>query len=81
MLRQGGEIDPVQKDLPRIRQPCAADGVLHGALSGAVAADDGDEVPVVEGEGQIVEGDLLIHGTGIEDLGHMAHFKHDGSLL
>ena len=54
---------------------------LHGALPGAVAADDGDEVPVVEGEGQIVEGDLLIHGTGIEDLGHMAHFKHDGSLL
>ena len=81
VLRQGGEVDPVQKDLPRIRQPCAADGVLHGALPGAVAADDGDEVPVVEGEGQIVEGDLLIHGTGIEDLGHMAHFKHDGSLL
>ena len=48
---------------------------------GAFSADDGDEVPVVEGEGQIVEGDLLIHGTGIEDLGHMAHFKHDGSLL
>ena len=46
VLRQRGDVDAVQLDAALVGLPGAADGVLHGALSGAVAADDGDEIPV-----------------------------------
>ena len=81
MLRQGGDVDTVKDDLSGIGLPRAADGVLHGAFARAVAADDGDEIPIVQRERQVVQRDLFIHGAAVENLCYMAHFKHDSYLL
>ena len=64
VLRQGGNVDAVQLDAALVGLPGTADGVLHGALSGAVAADDGDEIPVPQRQAQVVQRHALVHGAG-----------------
>ena len=81
VLRQRGNVDAVQLDAALVGLPGAADGVLHGALSGAVAADDGDEIPVPQRQAQVVQRHALVHGAAVEGLGDVIHFQHGRCLL
>jgi len=50
MLRQAGEIHPVQPDGSLVSRDGPGDEVQGGGFSGAVAPDDGDEIPILQGE-------------------------------
>ena len=51
------------------------------ALTGAVAADDGDEIAVLQGQVHVIQRHTLIHGAAVEGLSDVTHSQHDGSLL
>ena len=48
MLRQLCHILPVNEDLSRINGPYPGDGIQKGGFSGAVAADDGNEIALLQ---------------------------------
>ena len=54
VFRQGGHVHAVNEDFPGVHRENAGDGVEHGTLARAVAADDGDEVTLVHGQIQAV---------------------------
>ena len=51
---------------PTVHGEGAGDGVEHGGLARAVAADDGDEIPVMEGQIQTVQGFLGVDGLMLQ---------------
>ena len=61
--------------------PRAGNGVHQSAFSGAVAADDGDEVAVFHGQIHTVESMFFIHRSGVEGFVDLFHFKHGSPLL
>ena len=76
VLRQVGDIGAADGDGALVHRPGAGHGVEHGALSGAVAADDGAEVPLVQGEAHPPQGLLLVDGPGVEGLPDLLNLKH-----
>ena len=76
VLGQVGDVDAVDGDGAGIHRPHPGHGIEQGGLAGAVAADDGDEIPVGQGEGDPVEGPLLIDGAGVKGLVDLFEFKH-----
>ena len=76
MLRQAGDVGAVDDDLTAVDLEGARDGVQHGRLARAVAADDGDEIAVVESQVQIVQRGLCVDGAGVKGLAHIDEFKH-----
>ena len=76
VLAQLGHIDAVNEDLALVHGPDTGHRVQHGGLTRAVAADDGDEVPLVQLQVQAVQRGLLVDGTGVEGLGYVLDLKH-----
>ena len=66
MLRQAGNIHAVDHDAALVNGPYPGDGVEHGGFSRAVAADDGNEIAVVQVQVQPIQGHLFIDGFGVE---------------
>ena len=76
MLAQTGDVHAVDDDLAAGHGPDAGDGVQHGGLACAVAADDGDEVALIQLQVQAVQGRLLVDGACVEGLGNILYLKH-----
>ena len=76
VLRQGGDVLPIQYDAPLIHRPDAGDGVEHGGFARPVAADDSDKVTRGQMQGQIDEGFLFVDGTGVEGLADVLNIQH-----
>ena len=76
ILRQGGHIHAVNEDFTGVHLKHSGDGVEHGALARAVAADDGDEIALVHGQIQTVQRHLLVHRSGVEGLADIFQLQH-----
>ena len=81
MLRHVGHIDAVDLDGAEVRLPDTGDGVLQCGLTGAVAADNGDEIAFFNMQVQTVQGCLGIDGAGVEGLLQIGELKHACHLL
>ena len=81
MLRQAGDVLPVHEDLAHINGPHTGNGVQHGGLARAVAADNGDKIAVLQGQLQPAQGNLLVDGAGIKGLVNVFDLKHGASPL
>jgi hypothetical protein len=57
---EGVHRGPVQEHLPRRGPVEEADELQQGALAGARGADDGDELPVVDAQADVAQGDDLV---------------------
>ena len=79
-FRQTGDVPAVENDGARIHLDGARHGVQHGGFARAVAADDGDEIPVVQGQVQAVQSRFGIHRAGIKGLADVFDLKHSGHL-
>ena len=69
---------PFKADGPAARFQQAAHGLQHGALAGAVGPDEGDDLTLLHGDGDVLEGvDLTVVGV------HIFHFEqgHGAKLL
>ena len=76
VLRQKGDVRAAQGNAAGIHIKAAADGVEQGGLSRAVGADDRDELPLFQMEGQVRDGLFLVDGAGVEGLGNMLNVQH-----
>jgi hypothetical protein len=79
VLRQMGHVHPAHGDGALVHRPHPGDGVEEGGLARAVAADDGDEVPLVQVERHPIQGGFFVHGAGVEGLIDIFHVKHGHS--
>ena len=70
----------VDDDLAGVDKERAGGGVEHRGLARAVAADDGDEVAVVQRQTQAVQRGLGVDGAGVEGLIKFLEFKHGRCL-
>ena len=80
MLRQTGDVYPVDGNGARTHQPGARDGIEQRGFARAVSADHADEVSVSQGEGNAVQRGFLVDGTGIKGLAQVDDFKHGSRL-
>ena len=80
VLRHIGHVHTVNFDGTPVRLPHTGNGVEQGGFSRAVAADDGDEVPVRQAQVQPVQGHFCVDRTGIEGFMQIGNFKHVVSL-
>ena len=76
VLGQLSDVHAVNADGALVHRPHAGDGVEHGGLARPVSANDGDEVPLLQGERQMVQRRLLVNGAGVEGLTDLMQFKH-----
>ena len=76
MFTQAGHIGAVDHDFAGIHRPDTSHRVQHGGLACAVAADDGDEVALVQMEGEMVQGRLFVDGACVKGLGNVLDIKH-----
>ncbi len=81
VLGQLGDVDSINFNAAFVHQPGAGNGIEQGGFSGAVAADDGHKIAVVQREAHIPQGTFFIDGAGIERFGNVPDFKHDVRLL
>ena len=79
VLREPGHVRPADGDGAGVHRPHPRHRVEQGGLARAVSADDGHEVPVLQGEGHPVEGRLLVDGAGVEGLADVFNVKHGGA--
>ena len=79
MLRQAGDILPVDEDLTHINGPDTGHCVEHRGLARTVAADDGDKIAVFERQVKAFQGNFLIDRTGVEGLIDIFDLKHGSS--
>ena len=66
MLAQAGDVHAVDQDLALVHRPYTGNGVQHGGFTCTVAADDGDEIALVQLQVQTVQGGFLVHRARIE---------------
>ena len=71
VLRLAGDILTVQQDGAAVHGERACHSVEHGGFSRAVAADDGDEIAVMEGQRQVVQRCFGVDCAGEEGFGNM----------
>ena len=76
MLAQAGNVHAVNEDLALVHRPHTGNGIQHGGFSCAVAADDGNEIALVQLQVQAVQGGLLVHRACIEGFGNILDLKH-----
>ena len=84
VLAQFGDVDAVDQNLALVYGPDTGHRVQHGGFTRTVAADDSDEVALIQLQVQPVQGRFLIDGTCIEGLGDildLKHFSHPPSFL
>ena len=63
-------------DLALVYGPDTGHRVQHGGFTRTVAADDGNEVALIQLQVQPVQGRFLIDGACIEGLGDILDLKH-----
>ena len=71
MLRQEGDVLPVQEDFSPVREEAAGDGPEEGRLPRPVAADDGDKIPLCQGEGKVLHRLFFVDGAGGKGFGNV----------
>ena len=76
MLRQVGDIPPAEGDGAVINLEGTGDGVEHGALAGAVAADDRNEIALVQGQVHTGQRHLAHDGAGVEGFPQVFEDEH-----
>ncbi len=76
MLLLIGDVISVQLDVSAVHVKTPGDGVEQGGFAGAVAADDGGKITVVEPEREPGEGFLFIHSSFVENLGDRNDIEH-----
>ena len=81
VLRQAGDVHAVQNNIALVGGENAGDEVQGGGFAGTVAADDGDEIAVLQGQVQAVDGAFLVDGPGIKRLIKIFQFKHGAPPL
>jgi len=75
VLLREHDILAVEHNRAGIRLDTAADDIQHGGLAAAVGAYNGDKVPVVDVEREVVEQLALIDGPAVEHLRDIAERK------
>ena len=81
VLRQAGDVHAVQNNIALVGGENAGDQVQGGGFAGTVAADDGDEIAVLQSQVQAVDGAFLVDGPGIKRLIKIFQFKHGAPPL
>ena len=76
MLGQIGQVVAVQMNHARIHRIHACDQVQRGGLAGAVTADDGNEIAVLKGQVQVVNGTLFVYRARVEGLVNPFELQH-----
>ena len=76
MLAQTGDVHTVDQNFALVHRPHTGHGIQHGGFTSTVAADDGDEIALVQLQVQTVQGGLLVHCTCIEGFGNILDLKH-----
>ena len=76
VFAQAGDILPVNEDGAGIHGPHPGDGIEHGGFTRAVAADDGTEIPVLQGQIQPLQRLLFVDGAGVEGFVDILDFQH-----
>ena len=76
VFRQIGHIHPVDRDAALIYRPDARHGVEQRGFARAVAADDRDEIAVVQGQGNAVQRGLFVDRARIKGLADLFDLKH-----
>ena len=74
MLVHVGDINVVQHDFSRIGQPASADCVKQRTFSGAIGANDGNKISVLQGNAQIPDRSMLIYGIFLKGFGNMIYY-------
>ena len=80
VVRKEGKIDAVERDKAAVHEKGAGNGVEQRGFARAVGADDRGKFPIGQRETQILNGFLLVDGSGVERFGNVADFKHRQSL-
>ena len=80
VLGQVRDVGAVDDDLAGVDKERAGGGVEHRGLARAVAADDGDEVAVVQRQTQAVQRGFGVDGAGVKGLIKFLEFKHGHCL-
>ena len=80
VLGQVRDVSAVDDDLAGVDKERAGGGVEHRGLARAVAADDGDEVAVVQRQTQAVQRGFGVDGAGVKGLIKFLEFKHGRCL-
>ena len=75
-LRQAADILPADGDAAAVHGKRPGDGVQQGGFARAVAADDGDEVPLLQMEAEVVEGRPGVDSARMEGFGDVFQIKH-----
>ena len=75
-LRKMGNILPVDGNAALIHREGPGDGIQQGGFARPVAADDGDEIAVIQGEGKPVQRNFLVDGPGVKDLADIFQLQH-----
>ena len=76
VVGQRGDVLAVEDDAPVVHRPDTGHSVEHGGFTGAVAADDRDEIAVVKMEVNAVERYALIYCAFIECFTYVYKIKH-----
>ena len=64
-----GDILAAQYDPPFIHVKASRDCVEEGGFPCAVAADDGGEIPVCEGQAYVIQRFFFVDGAGVKGFG------------
>ena len=76
MLRQAGDVRAVNDDFAAVDLERARNGVQHSRLPCPVAADDSDEIAVVQGQIQVIQRRFGVDRTGVEGFADIDKLKH-----
>ena len=74
-----GDVGAVDENLAAVGEDCAADQIEQRSLSGSVAANDGDELIVRDGEIKIPVENLFVDRAGIICLADVFKLQHFSS--
>ena len=75
-LRKIGDILAIDGDGAAIHREGAGNGIEQGGFPRAVAADDGDKIAVIQGEGEPIQRYFLIDGAGVEGFVDILKLQH-----
>ena len=75
-LRKIGDVLAINGDGAAIHREGAGNGIEQGGFPRAVAADDGDKIAVIQGEGEPIQRYFLIDGAGVEGFVDILKLQH-----
>ena len=80
VLRQAGDINAVNDDLAAVHRPDTGHCVQRGGFAGAVAADHGDEVALIQMEGDAPERTFFVDRARVKGFVNVLNVKHWSAL-